>query len=278
MATASSPAFADPAPAPALQPGGPFGESRIRAAESAGIGVAAATAVLLQLVLKAPEAPRWSGGFFFDDAARRTLVASSPSGRSRAALASDVGYYGLMAYPLLVDAAFVTWMGRGQADAAAQLALMDVQALAINGLLTTLLQRTVGRNRPDAQGCVAPAAPGSRCSAPANDRNGAFPSGHSSFAFTGAVLMCMQHSRLRLYGDADPFVCPIALTAAASTAILRVVADRHWTSDVLAGAALGSAVGALVSIAHLHAPSAVTAPLSGQFDGHTATVSYGLRF
>ena len=63
----------------------------------------------------------------------------------------------------------------------------------------------------------------------------------------------MQHSRLSLYGSVDAVVCPAALGIAAGSSLLRVVADRHWTTDIIAGALVGSAVGGLVSAVHLPA-------------------------
>jgi len=74
---------------------------------------------------------------------------------------------------------------------------------------------------------------------------------------------CIQHSRLSLYGSADWAVCPAALGIAAGTSLLRVVADKHWATDVIAGAVIGATVGAVVSAVHLRGDrSAPTAGLS----------------
>src|SRR5207237_184848 len=71
--------------------------------------------------------------------------------------------------------------------------------------------------------------------------NTAFFSGHTSTAFTMAAGLCVQHSRLEIYGGAaDKIVCPAALAVAATTGLLRIVSDRHWTSDVLGGAIFGT--------------------------------------
>ena len=42
-----------------------------------------------------------------------------------------------------------------------------------------------------------------------------------------------------------------AVGVAAGISVLRIVSDRHWASDVLAGAALGTTVGAVVSSVQL---------------------------
>jgi membrane-associated phospholipid phosphatase len=78
-----------------------------------------------------------------------------------------------------------------------------------------------------------------------------------------ASALCVQHSRIEIYGGlADKIVCPAALTAATATGLLRIVADRHWASDVIAGAMLGSLVGATVSWLHLRGDGAAPASLS----------------
>ncbi|MBC7171541.1 MAG: phosphatase PAP2 family protein, partial [Polyangiaceae bacterium] len=72
--------------------------------------------------------------------------------------------------------------------------------------------------------------------------NRSFFSGHSSMAFTGAGLVCFHQQQLAgLYGSraAGIGVCGSALAFASTTALLRVAADKHWSTDVLAGAGVG---------------------------------------
>jgi membrane-associated phospholipid phosphatase len=198
----------------------------------AGIGT---SIIFLEFVLKSPSTPRWEKPILFDADARSALRAGSPGGRLRAATASDFGYAGLPIYAIVVEAGLVTWLGRDKGDVALQLALINAEALAINGMLTRVAEKTIGRSRPD------------------KTDNAAFPSGHTSTAFAIASGLCMQHARLEIYGGvADQVVCPAALTVAATTGLLRIVSDRHWASDVLVGAVLGTAVGGTVSWAHMH--------------------------
>jgi len=234
---------------PDLSSGWPDGWERIGPEEGAAVGGLATASILLMVFLNAPDQPRWNSAILFDEGARDVLRASSPGGRSRAGTISDLAYL-LAAYPVVVDAGLLTWLGHGKADAALQLALIDVEAMAITTLLTTAMQRSTGRARPFVRTCGS-SSPEADCSASANTRNTAFFSGHTSIAFTAASTLCVQHSRLSLYGSADAAVCPVALGGAPTTSILRVVADRHWASDVIAGALVGSAVGALVSSVHL---------------------------
>ena len=244
-----------------LDAGWPAGWNKIGPLETGvvlgGLGV---SLIALEFLVKAPDNPRWNSAILFDDDARSVLRAGSPGGRSRAATASDFGYAGLPVYAIGVEAGLVTWLGKGKGDAALQLALINGEALIINGLLTRIAEKTIGRARPD------------------GSDNSAFPSGHTSTAFTVAAGLCVQHSRLEIYGGvADKLVCPAALTVATATGLLRIVADRHWATDVVAGAVLGSLVGATVSWAHLR--DGDPAPASSFSLGAGArSLVYGGRF
>ncbi|MGZ6124930.1 MAG: phosphatase PAP2 family protein [Myxococcales bacterium] len=248
---------------------------RIGSGEATVIGTIVVTDVVMMLLLKAPQAPRWRAALPLDDRIRGALRASSPAAQSRAATISDFGFYGLAAFPLLIDAGLVTWGIRGDGDAALRFALVAVEALAINTAATTLLQRTSGRARPFAGDCGTAVA---GCPPPAQD-NTSFPSGHTSTAFTAASLLCIQHSRQEIFGKADPLVCPLAIAAATATGALRVVADRHWASDVIAGAALGAAVGVVVGWSHLKPDSGPDGPLLNVFgSGSSAGLMLATRF
>ncbi|HMK27609.1 MAG TPA: phosphatase PAP2 family protein [Chitinophagaceae bacterium] len=60
-----------------------------------------------------------------------------------------------------------------------------------------------------------------------------FPSGHTATAFVGAELMNQE------FGSRSPWYSVAAYTMAAGTALLRVMNNRHWLSDVIAGAGIG---------------------------------------
>jgi membrane-associated phospholipid phosphatase len=71
-----------------------------------------------------------------------------------------------------------------------------------------------------------------------------FISGHSATTFAAAVAAGTIASRR---GSADaPWIWGGGLGLAATTAYLRVAGDRHFLTDVLAGAATGAAVGMLM--------------------------------
>gem|GEM_PF-4625413 len=78
-----------------------------------------------------------------------------------------------------------------------------------------------------------------------------FVSGHSSVAFSTVVTASIV-ATLRGYRVA-PLMWSLGLPMAATVAYLRVAADRHYLTDVVAGAGLGTAIGILLPLL-LHRP------------------------
>ena len=66
--------------------------------------------------------------------------------------------------------------------------------------------------------------------------NPSFPSGHTAFAFTAATVLSYQHRRWRV-----PFYI-----VAGVVGLSRIYLGRHYSSDVLMGAALGTITGTIV--------------------------------
>ena len=96
----------------------------------------------------------------------------------------------------------------------------------------------VGRARPSITDDPGDFAPGSGFT---NTERGAFPSGHTSSAFALAAVLHSEFAR-----RASPFRIPVAVLAYGSASVAglaRVEDNRHWATDVLAGAALGYLIG-----------------------------------
>jgi membrane-associated phospholipid phosphatase len=79
---------------------------------------------------------------------------------------------------------------------------------------TTALKSLIHEQRPDGSG------------------NDSFPSGHTAIAFAAARFIDKRYA---------PEASPYLYAAAGLTALARVKADKHFTKDVVAGAALGYA-------------------------------------
>ncbi|MCW3117807.1 MAG: phosphatase family protein [Chitinophagaceae bacterium] len=69
-----------------------------------------------------------------------------------------------------------------------------------------------------------------------NQLNSSFPSGHTTAAFAAATVFAMEYKDKRL-------VPILSYTAATIIGLTRIVENRHWFSDVVAGAALGFLTG-----------------------------------
>ncbi len=70
-------------------------------------------------------------------------------------------------------------------------------------------------------------------------KNTAFPSGHSTLAFTMATVFASEYKDVK-------WVPPLSYTLATLAALSRIQHGDHWPSDVLIGAALGYATGKFI--------------------------------
>jgi membrane-associated phospholipid phosphatase len=68
---------------------------------------------------------------------------------------------------------------------------------------------------------------------PDGSSNNSFPSGHTTTAFVAATFLWEE------YKDVSPWYGVAGYAIAATTGALRVYNNRHWVSDVVAGAGLG---------------------------------------
>ena len=68
-----------------------------------------------------------------------------------------------------------------------------------------------------------------------------FPSGHTALAFTNASLLYFE------YKDSNIWYASSGFLFASATGFLRIANNKHYTSDVLAGAGIGLGVGFAIS-------------------------------
>jgi membrane-associated phospholipid phosphatase len=221
---------------------------------------AAGGAVTLGAAIVRPRARHsLSGGLWFDDDVRGALRQETLENRYLFRDASDVGLSLTVTWPFFVDSLVTAWWYRGSLAVAEQMALIDLQALAVTGALQGATNVLVSRERPYGPSC------GSELPEEAHDCEGSshyrsFFSGHASFSFTGAALICSHHFRNDLLGAPwDALSCAGGYAVAASTATFRVVSDVHYATDVLTGALVGTLVGYGVPLLHYTSSSAAKA-------------------
>ena len=213
-----------------------------RASEYAYTTSAWASYLVVELWAPAIEYPGWKRPLPGELSVRRLLVARSRKARETAGLLSDVLWIGSQVHLWVDSAAVPLLFDEFNVGIAGRLALLDMEALGPTGLVNRLLHRTVGRERPSKIGCREDPSYEAACG---YADAASFPSGHTSSSFVAAGLVCAHHRALPLYGHpaADAAACAGMLVVGAGNGVLRLVADRHWVSDVLAGAAFGFALG-----------------------------------
>jgi membrane-associated phospholipid phosphatase len=205
-------------------------------------GLALGAYAYLEFGLDSPSEARWQTPILLDGPVRDALVASSPKGRRRAAVVSDVTWYAPMLLPWVEGLAFPLVGDRGNYQVAFQLTALNVQAISVVALLTRAGHKLVARARPDFEECQRDPHYNDNCF---KGSFAGFPSGHVSAGLVGAGLSCAHHGYLPLLGGGagDAAVCIAATALGLVNGVARISADRHYLSDVLAGAVLGWGVG-----------------------------------
>ena len=134
--------------------------------------------------------------------------------------ASELGDWSLLWHLMGVGQALLP--GRDPSTAVRVSTILGAESLLVNGGLKSLFRRhrpVWEEDRPRPHRVRTPTS-------------SSFPSGHASAGFTAAMVL----------GQGDP-LWPIYGAAAAIVASSRVYVKMHHASDVLAGAALGLAMG-----------------------------------
>lgn len=200
-----------------------------------GVGVNAATLAVTMLALPVPDACRWCGPTAFDE----SLHAPWAQDRRRDA----AQYSHLVSFVVLpagaLGSAMLLPLGHAHPQRHAfENAAMVTEAVLANITLTTVVKRLVARRRPafyyERSGYA-------EFDLDSGEQFVSFPSGDTSIAFSAASAATTV-AFLRGYPEA-PYVLAVGGVLASGVAALRVAADVHWPTDVVAGAALGTLVG-----------------------------------
>jgi membrane-associated phospholipid phosphatase len=186
-------------------------------------------------LLPIPDACGWCEPPGFDEA---LAAPAPPSERRQAAALSHVVSFAMVP-ALSMAMMIVPPFTSAEPDVHAFENVMIVgETLAVTQLLTTVAKRVVARQRPAfyygrADKTEYADSPG--------QANQSFFSGDTSAPFA-AVASAATIGFMRGYRSA-PYMVFAGGALATSAAILRIRADVHWTSDVLTGALVGTAVG-----------------------------------
>jgi membrane-associated phospholipid phosphatase len=178
-----------------------------------------------------------SGGVLLDDLFRGGLRLGSEDARATAGTVSDILLLTLAAAPLLDNAFALASGGRSWGETGMNLAV-DFGALGLAWGIVELIKSAVERDRPYVRECLNAGLGNCMESSSAQE---SFLSGHTTLAFTGAGLVCAHSANDD--SNVTDVACAASLVLAAFTGGLRIMADAHYASDVLAGAALGLTIG-----------------------------------
>lgn len=133
--------------------------------------------------------------------------------------------------------------------------LHATEAVILSGLTTSILKGVVGRARPYVES-TDPGEPGPdpdqfRLGRGFGQDYSSFPSGHTTVAFAAASALTRElfESKSHAAWVAGPLLYGAATAVGAS----RMYKNKHWASDVIAGAAVGTFIGnKLVGYKHAH--------------------------
>jgi membrane-associated phospholipid phosphatase len=124
-------------------------------------------------------------------------------------------------------------------DKLADLGLHGTEALVVGELVGGVFKGLIGRQRPSVLPRNASSYQLGRGLQGDNFRS--FPSGHTTSAFAAAAAVSSETSRF--WPGTRWVIGPILYAGAALTGVSRMYNNRHWMSDVLAGAGVGTFAG-----------------------------------
>jgi len=247
--------------------------SRVRAdwaVDSVIVGGSAAMNLTLLLMENelSPSQCKWCRQNSFDNAVTDALSWPNPK---YAATTSDIIAFGVIPALSLGGIALSSSLSGRYRELGHDTMIM-AQVLLLNTMLNQFTKVIVGRERPYAsRGNIGGYSN-------ENDKNLSFYSGHTSFVFA-AVVGAATLAHYQGY-DAEPYLWAIGIPLATLVAYLRVAAQKHYLSDVLVGAGIGSLIGFLIP--YLHRESAGSTKSASQLWGSANEkgffLTYGAQF
>jgi len=168
-----------------------------------------------------------------------------PSLQNNTALRHTMTGFRVLGQPGSIIIAGATYIyGRtGDSPRSAELGLRTIESIGAAGLTTLVIKGFAGRARPFITNDTDPHkykfGRGFH-----DDDYTSFPSGHVTTAFAAASAVSQEISYL--WPDASHLWTPVLFTSASLVGVARIYEDKHWASDVVAGAAVGTIVSRVV--------------------------------
>ena len=192
-----------------------------------------------------PPPPNWVGTSDFEQSVLDRLAVRSNPANENIRKASDLSFYGAMAYRLFDSAILPGLLHEDSWDVAWKMSWIDFESLAVVAAVEWGTQIFVARVRPTGVNCTDPRREGHLCDTENADYAGSFIAGHTATASAVAGLTCLHHGHLPLYGGglADDIACGVMVLNAVGNGFARVASELHYPSDMLLGLGLGIAAG-----------------------------------
>lgn len=174
-----------------------------------------------------------------------------PSRQANELLGGTASGFRLLGFPgtLLIGTAMYAGGRLGDRSDLADAGLHTTESLVLALAATGALKSLVGRARPD----EVPDDPHQfeLGRGLGGDRYQSFPSGHTSLAFAAASSLSTELGRI--HPGTRAWTRPLLYGGASLVGISRTYNNKHWASDVVAGAAIGTFSGwKVVRYAHTH--------------------------
>lgn len=140
-------------------------------------------------------------------------------------------------------------------------ALLALESFTLASLMTRIPKTLVGRQRPDNWEGNGPY----EINGPFTGNS--FPSGHTTASFAVASVLATQFRESK-------WIPVAAYSVASLVGLSRMYDNKHWLSDVVAGAAIGTLVGNLVSNRKVNSKLSVTPFGTNNYQGVQLTYNW----
>ena len=148
---------------------------------------------------------------------------------------------------------------------------MYFQTLILAEALPLTLKGITQRTRPFAYNEDAPLEAKQKQNAKRS-----FFSGHTSVAFAMAVFLSTVYSDYHPNSEWKPFIWGVSLLAASTVGYLRYAAGKHFPTDIITGALVGSAIGYFIPFIHRTNESDLDVSLG--INGKGSTLNFLYKF